>query len=208
MIIGIDGYAGAGKDTVADVLTSIGFSKVSFADELRRTASHAFGFSMDTFIDRDLKDKLFDKPYILTPKALCEFCDYLGFEHKCDEVVIKFKHTEVFSPRHLLQFVGTEVARQTLAPSIWLDKYLENIQGKGLVVTPDARFDNERDLIKGMSGLVMWIDRKGVEPESKHVSANEKWPLDKYDLVVYNQGTRYDLKEEISLWWSLVGHKK
>lgn len=208
MIIGIDGYAGAGKDTVADILTRGEFTKVSFADALREAASQSFKIPLESFLDRQVKDNPFTKPLALKPRDLCEFCDYLGYPEKCEEVVLKFKHTEIESPRHLLQFVGTEVGRRTLNPTIWLDKYVENIQGLKNIVTPDARFDNERELIKSMEGLIMWVRREGVEPESTHISANQKWPLGQYDVIVHNNGTRYDLIDEIGLWWTLVGSKR
>ena len=207
MIIGIDGWAGVGKDTVADILVKDGFVKVSFADALREAASHSFNIPINHFLDRDIKDAKFKKPLILKPQDLCTFCDYLGFPDKCDEVVLKFKHIQINTPRELLQFVGTEIARKTLSETIWLDKYQEKIAGLKYIITPDARFSNERELIKSLNGQIMWIDREGFKPESKHISANDKWSLDKYDVIVYNT-SKFDLKRGVRLWWILTGTKR
>lgn len=202
MIIGLDGYAGAGKDTVADIFTKMGFIKVAFADALREAASHSFGIELDYFLNRGLKDKAFEKPFILSPKDICDFCTHLGYEHRCDEVVLRFRYTEVVSPRHLLQFVATEIGRDTLSPTIWIDKYIERIPDSHRVVTPDARFDNERSLIKDLEGKVFWIERPGLAQIENHISGTDKWPIDRYDVVVYNDCSIGKLQHELGVWWT------
>lgn len=204
MIIGVDGYAGAGKDTVADVFVKVGFRKISFADALRESVVHSTGFSLDTFIDREIKDKLFDVKYELTSEVLTKFCDYLGYSEKTQEVIDNFTGTEIESPRHLLIILGTEVGRASLNQSIWLDKYDEKRQGFTYVVTPDCRFDNEREHIRSMRGMVFWVHRDGVGPANQHVSETGKWPIDKYDVLIHNQNLQI-MQSELGLWWSIKG---
>lgn len=206
MIIGIDGDAGAGKDTIADVLVKVGFMKVSFADPLRESLVHSTGFQMTTFIDRDIKDKLFDEPYILTSTVIIKFCEYLGYPEKAQTVVDKYSGMEIISPRHLMQFMGTEVGRAELSPTIWLDKYQEKVQTLGLVVTPDCRFSNERELVRTLKGLVWIVKREGLESVKTHKSELEKWPDSEYDMVIQNKGLN-QLRGDIAMWWSLKGHK-
>lgn len=205
MIIGVDGYAGAGKDTVADIFVKMGFTKVAFADALREAASHSFKIRMDYFVDRELKDKEFEIPLVLNPKDICEFCTYLGFEPKCDEAVLKFQYTEITSPRHLLQFAGTEIGRETLSQTIWTDIYRRKLKDLDNVVTPDARFSNERLLIKAYGGKLFWIDRPGLEPSEKHKSGTDKWPIDKYDVAVRNDKTIAKIQHELGIWWAIKG---
>lgn len=200
MIIGIDGYAGAGKDTVADILVKEGFVKVSFADALRESVVHSTDFEMNDFIDRDIKDKKFKKVYKLSPDSIVSFCTYLGFESRSKELADKFKGTKLVSPRNVLQFMATEIGRDSICQTLWLDKYLEKIQNKGEVVTPDARFANERNLIADLKGLNMFVNREAVKPTENHKSGNDKWPLDQYDIVVHNDGDMFDLKHGIRLW--------
>ena len=204
MIIGIDGYAGAGKDTVADVFVKVGFAKISFADALREAVVHSTGFPMNTFIDRETKDKLFLEPYILSTEILTKFCLYLGYSGKISDVLNKFSGEEIKSPRHLLQLLGTEVGRNMLSQTIWLDKYDEKRQGLGLVVTPDCRFSNERNHIRKLKGLVWLIQRKGTKPKGKHISELDKWPKSRYDVVVQNVGL-IQLISDVGMWWSLKG---
>ena len=207
MIIGIDGFAGVGKDTVADILVKRGFTRVSYADELRESASASFGFTMETFLDRNVKDADFHQPFELTEVNLTDYCKRLGFESKASEVVAKFQGCKVTSPRHLLQFVGTEIARETLSQSIWLDAYKRRIKDLALVVTPDARFSNERELIQSLNGRIFYVSKKDVEASENHKSGTDKWPLERYDVLVKNDSTLAVLKHEIDLWWSLRGER-
>lgn len=205
MIIGIDGYAGAGKDTVADMFVQRGFTKLSFADALREATVHSTGFSLDTFIDREIKDKPFLEPLRLSTTILTKFCDYLGYSERTEFVIDQFTGELITSPRHLLQFLGTEVGRASLNQSIWLDKYDEKRAGLGLVVTPDCRFSNERNHIKSIIGGTVWlIKRDGTEPKGKHISELDKWPDEQYDVVVNNVGL-VQLRNDVGMWWSVKG---
>jgi len=204
-ILGIDGYKGAGKDTAAKVLLKYGFVQVSFADALRDSVSECFEIPLNSFIDRDLKDSPMLNPLILKADQLCNFCELLGFEEKMDEVVIKFKGKELSTPRDALKFIGTEIGRNTLSNTIWLDQYKKRIASNPFVVTPDCRFENERNLIKDLNGRIMFIVREGVDTEDSHVSENQKWPLDQYDIIVYNDSTEYQLMENVGMWWCLNG---
>lgn len=207
MIIGIDGFAGAGKDTIADIFVKNGFTKLSFADALRESVVYSTGFELSTFIDRNIKDKPFDQKYLLTEDVLTKFCTYLSYQSKIDETVSKFINTEVDSPRHLLQFIATEVARQTLSPTIWLDKYDEKRVNLGHIVTPDCRFDNERRHIKSTyKGLVWLVKRAGTEPVGKHISELDKWSDSEYDVVVQNDDLQ-QTRSEVGLWWAMKGSK-
>lgn len=204
MIIGIDGYAGAGKDTVADIFVKVGFTKISFADALREATVHSTGFPLSTFIDREIKDKPFLEPLRLSSEVLTKFCTHLGYPEAVQDVIDQFTGTLIESPRHLLITLGTEVGRSMLSPTIWLDQYQKKCAGLGQVVTPDCRFDNERELIKSMKGLVWLIKRSGYGPEAAHISATGKWSEDKYDVVVENKGL-IELRNDVGMWWSLKG---
>lgn len=57
MIIGLTGYKGCGKDTLASLLVEReGFIKMSFADKLREVCSDVFGIPMEWFLDSHHKD--------------------------------------------------------------------------------------------------------------------------------------------------------
>ena len=206
MIIGVDGYAGVGKDTVADIFVRFGFTKISFADALRESVIYATGLTLDNFIDRDLKDKKFDEGYILTDEVLTKFCDFIGYSDKTEDTINQFAGTVLDSPRHILAFLATEIARHTLSQTIWIDKYDERRQGSKHVITPDCRFTNEREHIKSLEGKLFWVFRDGFEAPSDHISENDKWPLDKYNITIHNTDIN-TIGSELGLWWSMVGSK-
>jgi hypothetical protein len=56
-IYGLTGFAGVGKDTVADLLVSHGFRKLAFADALRGELANAFGVSIDLFTKPIAKER-------------------------------------------------------------------------------------------------------------------------------------------------------
>lgn len=203
-IIGFDGYAGSGKDTCAEVLIrKYKFVKVAFADPLREFSSQTFNLPPEIFTDRKLKEQPFSNPIVLTKDHLISFCSLVGYADKwiwCS----KHEGVELKSPRHLLQFMGTEVGRRTLKDTIWLDHYVSRIQGLDRIVTPDARFTNERNLIRSMKGRVVWVEREGIEAPNGHISEHDKWPVDKYDVVVYNNQSIRDMEMSFSLWYSSV----
>jgi hypothetical protein len=206
MIIGIDGYVDAGKDTVADIFVRLGFTKISFADALRESVVYATGFTLDTFIDRDLKDRPFDEPYLLSSEVLTKFCSYTGFSSKAQQVIDQFIDTPLSSPRDILVFLGTEIGRIALSNTIWIDKYDEKRQGLANVVTPDCRFSEEKTHIKNLDGKMFWVYRDGISPKSDHISENDKWPFEQYDVTVHNTEINI-LRSELGLWWSMKGSK-
>ena len=46
MIVGIVGFIGAGKDTVAEVFNESGYKHESFADPLKDAVANVFGLSL------------------------------------------------------------------------------------------------------------------------------------------------------------------
>lgn len=206
MIIGIDGFAGSGKDTVADILVKEGFTKISFADSLRESAVHSTGLPMNLFLDRDLKDKPFDNPYILDSTAITLLCNYVGYPDKVQAIINKYTGKDLESPRQILQFIGTEIGREMIAESLWVDKWCQKAQWQGRVVSPDARMSNEREKIKELGGLNFYIEREGYGPSENHKSGQDKWSKDMYDVVI-NNTDKLSLMQEIGLWWSLKGSR-
>lgn len=203
MIIGLDGYVGSGKDTCADILVKQGFVKIAFADSLREEVSKAFNIPYNDFIDRDVKDREFDTPFTFTKKDLTKFCTNLGYKDKVDKVIEDYEGFQLESPRHLLQIAGTEIGRVLLDNLIWIKKYKEKIKDYSNIVTPDCRFENERNTIRDLKGKVAFVDNPNITNQVTHKSGNDKWPIEDYDLVIKNDSTVANLQHELSLWWSL-----
>lgn len=182
MIIGICGLIGSGKGTVADILEENHcFDKVSFADTLKNAAATIFRWDR-AMLEGDTKDSREKREQVDEWWA-----DRLGIPD--------------FSPRYLLQYMGTEVMRDNLHPDIWVLSLERKIIecGPGDYVVPDVRFPNEIRMIKRNGGKV-WHVQRGELPDwfgqnPSHIHASEtSWNNEIFDATIYNNGTIDDLK--------------
>jgi hypothetical protein len=107
------------------------------------------------------------------------------------------------SPRALMQSMGTEWARQTVHPDIWVKiaeqnlNYMENALADviGFVIS-DVRFENEATFIRRRGGTIIHIHRPDAPAVNPHVSEAgiQRRPE---DLTIYNTGTREALRLQI-----------
>jgi len=203
MIIGITGFMGSGKDTVAEMLVEKGAVKDSFAAPLKDLCASVFGWDRhmlegDTVESRDFRET-----------ADLYWTRKLGIDN--------------FTPRLALQLLGTEIMRTHFNQDIWLDsleyRIRKQAQEDQIVVVSDARFKNELDLIKQLDGIVIHVIRddmpewyetaahanKGSVP-AKHtmetryssVHASEwKWAGYDFDYEISNTGTLEELQSHV-----------
>lgn len=133
-IIGLCGFAGAGKDTAASFLVRKGFKQVAFADKLRD-----FALALNAFI----------------PEAGDYYVNIIE-KHGYD--VAK---RDISGVREYLIRIG-HCARTTIYESIWIDSALKHNDCEMIVVS-DVRYPNESDAIHALGGVVWRIDRPGFD---------------------------------------------
>jgi len=157
-VVGLVGKAGSGKDRFYYAhLAKYGYVKVALADPVKVLACHYLLNSIPLEKERD-KWTLFASVY-----------------------------KSVFNPnkssliRTLLQQIGTEIGRNQIAKSYWIDlansivtEYLNrNIK----VAITDVRFKDEAEWIKKIGGVIIKIEGDGMynqsDPESQHPSETE-----------------------------------
>jgi hypothetical protein len=141
MIIGLCGFAGSGKGTLADILVeNHNFRKISFATKLKDVASVMFGW------DRDLLEGITDESR--------------AWREEIDEYWSNELEQEV-TPRIVLQIFGTDCVRNNLHNNIWVSIVKKTLIDNPDVnwVIPDIRFPNEVDVIQQLNGSVWWIKR-------------------------------------------------
>jgi hypothetical protein len=146
MIIGICGLIGSGKDTIADYLQNIHqFRRESFAHTLKDAVAQVFGW------DRELLEGRTKESRAWREQVDPWWAERLGMPN--------------LTPRWVLQYWGTEVARRSFHDDIWIAA-LENKLRKTTddVVISDCRFPNEIKSIKRAGGIVIRVVR-GPEPE-------------------------------------------
>ena len=141
MIIGVCGFIGSGKDTVADYLVKKhNFHRESFAGTLKDAVSSVFGW------DREMLEGN-------TPEAR-------EWREEVDEWWANRLNMPTLTPRWVLQYWGTEVGRKSFHNDIWIAS-LENKlrKSKDNIVISDCRFPNEVESIKQAGGKVFWVQR-------------------------------------------------
>jgi dephospho-CoA kinase len=169
MIIGLSGYASAGKDTVSQILVDkFGYKRMAFADSIR------------------------DILYTLNPLAqkgiyIKQLVDEYGWD-------IAKQDPEV---RRLLQVLGTEVGREFFGDDIWVDTLIAKIEPEDKVVITDVRFPNEAREINYLAGQIWRVNRNGIEAVNEHVSETQMDNYD-FDFVINNNGSLEDLEQYIT----------
>jgi len=146
MIIGICGFIGSGKDTVADYLTNFHeFRRESFANSLKDAVAQVFGWDRTMLEGRT--------------KQAREWREQLDVWWSD-----RLKMPEL-TPRWVLQHWGTEVCRHGFHDDIWIASLENKLRhSHDDVVISDCRFPNEIAAIRRAGGLVVRVIR-GPEPE-------------------------------------------
>ena len=144
MIIGLVGFIGAGKGTVADILVEKhGFIKESFANSVKDAVSVIFGWDRSS-LEGD------------TPESR-------RWREQPDEFWSN-KLGKEFSPRLALQLMGTEAGRDVFHTNLWVHTVERRCSKNKNYVIADVRFPNEILAIKAMGGKVFRVKR-GFDPE-------------------------------------------
>ena len=190
MIIGICGFIGSGKDTVADYLVNFHeFRRESFASTLKDAVSAVFGW------DRTLLEGRTKEAREWREQVDPWWAERLGMP--------------TLTPRWVLQYWGTEVCRKGFHDDIWIASLENKLRNsKDNVVISDCRFPNEIASIKNAGGKIIWVQRgimphwydialqanRGVESakrflEKEGIHASEtSWIGTNFDAVVDNNG--------------------
>jgi adenylate kinase family enzyme len=143
MIIGVVGFIGSGKGTVADILVEKhGFVKLSFADAVKDATAAIFGW----------------------PRALLEgdTLESREFRETKDEWWSK-KFEFDFSPRLALQLMGTEAGRNVFHQDVWVHALERKAEMYKNVIIADVRFPNEIDWMRSKGGFAVRVQR-GPDP--------------------------------------------
>ena len=141
MIIGVCGFIGSGKDTIADYLVNFHeFRRDSYAGTLKDAVASVFNW------DRELLEGRTKQAREWREQVDPWWAERLGMPN--------------LTPRWVLQYWGTEVCRKGFHDDIWIAS-LENKMRKTTdnIVISDCRFPNEIKSIKEAGGRVVWVKR-------------------------------------------------
>lgn len=165
-VIALTGYAGVGKDTVADILVrDHGYTKLSFADKVKELL-------------------LAVNPWIIVPEfggtaRLQALINTMGW-HKAK------RYPEV---RRLLQELGTET-RNVISEDVWINPIIDFItheESPEKIVVSDVRFANELEALRNiachccLTVTVVRLTRAEIGPANDHQTETLVLP---HDLIV------------------------
>jgi len=199
VIIGVCGFIGSGKDTVADYLVNFHeFRRESFADTLKDAVSAVFGW------DRTLLEGR-------TKEAR-------EWREEVDPWWAERLDMPTLTPRWVLQYWGTEVCRKSFHDDIWIASLENKIRNsKDDIIVSDVRFPNEVKAIKNQNGKMIWVQRGRLpkwydtaleanagsniainELKIQKVHASEwAWVGTKFDHTIHNDMKIDDLYNEV-----------
>jgi hypothetical protein len=145
MIIGVCGFIGSGKDTVADYLVNFHeYRRESFANSLKDAVAQVFGWDRTLLEGRTAQAR--------------------EWREQVDSWWAKRLNMPELTPRLMLQLWGTEVCRSGFHDDIWiasLENKLRNSEDN--VVISDCRFPNEIKSLRASGGIILRVER-GTQP--------------------------------------------
>lgn len=168
IVVGISGYAGSGKDTLAQSLSlSQGFVCTAFADKLKEVLSDIYDVPLEYFHERHLKN-------------------------------VPHPNLNGKTPREAAQCIGTEAFRNMMDPMTWVNYAIRKAKGflaSGLsVVITDVRFPEEVAAIRQFeNNYLVGLVREGCESYAHESERHIPWILGQCDRVVENNGSISDL---------------
>jgi hypothetical protein len=191
-IIGLTGRAGSGKSTVANWLLV----------NHRNLKKHSFARPLKRMVYELIRDAI-------PPQWPVSAAEYMSSpDYKNAPVPFLGNAT----PRHLMQTLGTEWARDHINPDFWVTlarAKLERQFGSNLgkpkpnaiaAVFDDVRFANEAALIREMGGIVVHVVRRDAARIETAGHASEQVDFEA-DEVLDNNGSLDDLWEALQARW-------
>ena len=182
MIIGLSGFRGSGKDTVAAYLMKKhGFERKAFADPLKASVA-----------------MLLDIPFSEVDKLKNDTTTGIAIGRQDSQNnLVPHSVMRSMTFREFLQRYGTESHRDVFGHDFWLEYTLPSnghYSGNKIAVS-DVRFANEAQRIRELGGFIWFIhrftDREAIDPHaSEHLGF-------RVDVKVDNTGTIDDLHVEI-----------
>jgi hypothetical protein len=192
-LIGLNGYAGSGKDTVGIIIQYLNCKNVGntvIEDVINDYDSHEWWLEEDSEWEiKKFAGKLKDIASHLTGIAIEDFEDQ---EFKKKNLGPEWNvHGMPMTVREFLQKLGTNALRDGLHSNIWVNALFADYQCvpadrapngwdcDNWVIT-DVRFPNEAKAIKDRGGIIIRIDRPGINAVNDHPSetALDNWNFD------------------------------
>ncbi len=220
-VVSFTGPKGSGKDSSADILKEekIASGSISFAGPLKKICCEVFKLHHNFVNDPILKEKELETPITLTAahfrKINLLMTDHLDqdefFYNPYKASIAGLEGQVIKTPRHLLQFIGTEYIRNRIHPDWHLQAAfskttLAKLDEDGLYCVTDARFPNEYTFLANKFGedfQGFYVERPEAEEklaESTHPSELQVLEVKKLipeANILKNDKSLEDLKKQL-----------
>lgn len=194
-VLGLCGFAGSGKGTVADILVQrYSFKKISFADGVKDATAAIFHWPRHLLEGDTEESRLFREQ----PDKW--WSDKFGYD---------------VTPRYMLQLMGTEAGRNVFHEDVWIHALDRRLEDGINYVIPDVRFHNEMEMVRRKGYVVLTL--RGELPEwygtavDVNIADCPASAMDKYnihysewahighhvDFTIYNDGTLAELEQMV-----------
>lgn len=210
MLISLSAAKRSGKDTIADVLVRTHkYTKVSLAGALRELSSKVFEIPLAEFTDDNTKEKLFSHPIILDEEYIGLMLSVIENDwqtpvsKEAKSNLLTKVGTQMIHPRHLLQIIGTEVIRDCISDTFWIDALDKKIEGLADIVICDVRYENERNWAKSKGALMCFVNRPNNPAKSDgHKSENDLGNEGDYQIIFNNDDTLSRFQIEVGSFFN------
>ncbi len=185
LVIGIAGKKRSGKDTVAQML--IHCAETAGIKATRRALADA-----------------------LKEECAAMVSERLGGSKSIEDIFVEM-NTDGVKERYrlLLQWWGTEFKRGMVSDTYWVDTLREWIltncnTDREMVLIPDIRFPNEVEMVKQLGGIVIQVQRPGIDTGDGHASEKALDDFTDWDTIVLNDSDLESLTSVISKFFATL----
>ncbi len=190
-LILLSGWAGSGKDSVADYLvTAHGYQKLSFAKVLKDMVAEQYGVERAAFDDREKKESpLLNYPVVSKDSFSKYVNEFMRGEHK--PYMGELYHT----PRSLCILEGS--IKRSVDANYWVKRAASQMKPGQAYVIADWRYKSEYEAIAalGLEPITIRINRfettASVDPSERDLDAFS------FKTLVSNSGTKEELFEKV-----------
>lgn len=204
MLIGINGLKTSGKDTTFGFIEELAYEKfkvakrVAFADKLKIMAARALGYEgepvelialMDVFKDEGTVESYYYDAETNAPRG------------------------KTLTGREFLQIFGAK-ARDVFGDTFWIDQVLpragdypehalrDRYPDADYVCVTDVRYPNEAERVLDLGGVVLEIERPGLESDGH--DTEKPLPSELVSHTIFNDGTLLNLRWETEKFLELI----
>jgi len=189
-VIGITGYKGAGKDTVADIILEYrDYQRFAFAEKLKVVCSYVFNIDREYFDIQSLKTSPIEINFsdAMESRFRKSCRKDLGVDqNNCSTMydLIKKMLPHDTDTREIMTIVGGDIFRGMYDDNVWL-----NFLPTENVVVTDVRYPNEYDKVKSYDGVIIKVvNETQTDNDNSHSSESHVEDM-MPNYTILNNGT-------------------